>query len=86
MSGPFAAALGSIAFATVLLRGVISGESPGSCIYSGLVWMGLFFVIGWIAGSIMDYLVRQDVEDQYRRRLQRFREEVEAMNEQKPMG
>lgn len=81
MAGPFAASLGAIAMATAIFRGVVFGESADACIVSGLGWLLAFSVIGWIAGGTMDYLVRQDIEQQYRRRLDEFRKEIESFSD-----
>jgi len=81
MAGPLAASLGAIAMATVLFRGVFSGESPDDCILSGLFWLVAFSAIGWIAGKVVDYLIRQDVETRYRRRWGNFCQEVQTLSE-----
>lgn len=70
--------------ATVIFRGVVFGESADACIVSGLGWLFGFSVIGWIAGGTMDYLVRQDIEQQYRRRLDDFRREIDSFNDTAP--
>ena len=64
--------------ATVILRGAVAGEAAVDCIYSGIVTMVGFAAFGYGAGAIMDYLVCQDLENQYRRRLDWFRKEFEA--------
>lgn len=79
MAGGFAVSLGAIAMATVIVRGAIAGDAAVGVIYASLVTLIVFSAIGWVAGAAMDVLVRQDLEEQFRRRLSRFREEVEAV-------
>lgn len=78
MAGAFAASLGAIAMAVVILRGVFAGEAAVDCIISSIGALVTFTGLGWPAGASMDYLVRQDIEQQYRRRVDYFRKEVEA--------
>jgi len=78
MAGAFAASLGAIAMAVVILRGVFAGESAVDCIISSLGALVAFTCLGWLVGAAMDYLVCQDVEQQYRRRVEHFRKEIEA--------
>lgn len=78
MAGAFAASLGAIAMAVVILRGVFAGEPAVDCIISSLGALVAFTGLGWLVGASMDYLVCQDVEQQYRRRVDYFRKEIEA--------
>ena len=78
MAGAFAASLGAIAMATVILRGALSGETAVDCITSSIGALVLFTGLGWLAGATMDYLVCQDLEQRYRRRLDSFRKEIES--------
>jgi membrane protein YqaA with SNARE-associated domain len=75
----FAASLGAIAMATVLLDGVFSGATAGDCIVSAIRALIVLALLGGVAGAIVDYLIRQDLEQQYRRRLDWFRKETEAI-------
>ncbi|XZE54623.1 hypothetical protein SH139x_000597 [Planctomycetaceae bacterium SH139] len=84
MAGAFAASLGAIALATVILRGTLAGEAAVDCIRSGIGALFGFAILGWLAGSIMDYLVRQDIENQYRRRLDWFRSEFQSTGDELP--
>lgn len=82
MAGAFAASLGAIAMATVILRGAFAGEAAVDCIYSSISALLIFGGCGWLAGATMEYLVRQDVEQQYRHRLDQFRKEIEAYGDE----
>ena len=79
MAVAFAASLGAIAMATVILRGALAGEAATGVIATSLMMWVVFSAIGYAAGAAMDVLVRQDLEDQFRRRLSRFRSEVESV-------
>ena len=78
MAVAFAASLGAIAMATVIFRGALAGESAVGVVTSSLMTWAAFSAVGYAAGAAMDILVRQDLEAQFRRRLARFREEVES--------
>jgi hypothetical protein len=78
MAAAFAASLGAIAMATAIIRGTFAGQDAADCIVSGLVALVIFSGLGWLAGMAMDHLVHQDIEIQYRRRLDQFRKEVDA--------
>ena len=78
MAGAFATSLGAIAMAVVILRGVFAGETAADCITSSIGALVAFTGLGWLAGAAMDYLVCQDIEIQYRRRVEYFRKEVET--------
>lgn len=78
MAVAFAASLGAIAMATVILRGALAGETAAGVIpWSLWIWV-VFSAVGYAAGAALDALVRQDLETQFRRRLEHFRKEVET--------
>lgn len=83
MAGAFATSLGAIAMAAVILRGVFVGETAADCIISSIGALVVFTGLGWLAGSTLDYLVCQDIEQQYRRRVDNFRREVETRSAEK---
>lgn len=78
MAGAFAASLGAIAMVTVILRGALAGEAAVDCIFASIGALLIFSAIGWLSGSTMDYLVRQDIESMYRRRVDLYQKEFEA--------
>lgn len=79
MARAFAASLGAIAMAMVLFRGMLAGQAAVDCIPSGLIALLVLAPLGWVAGAIMEYLLSQDLEQQYRRKLDWFRKETEAI-------
>lgn len=60
--------------AIVLLRGAIQGDSAGNVSTEAMVAMGVFATLGWIAGWITDRLVRDAIEDRFRRRVEWYQE------------
>ena len=58
----------------VVLRGAINGEMAGYVAIEALAAMLIFMGIGWVAGWITDYLVRDSLERNFRARVQRYRE------------
>lgn len=78
MAVAFAVSLGAIAMATVVFRGALAGQAAVGVVTSSLMTWVVFSAVGYAAGAALDILVRQDLEAQFRRRLTRFREEVEA--------
>ncbi|WP_164102931.1 hypothetical protein [Candidatus Laterigemmans baculatus] len=79
MAVAFGVSLGAIAMATVIFRGALGGESAVGVMASSLMTWAVFTALGYAGGAAMDILVRQDLEAQFRRRLSRFREEVESV-------
>ena len=72
--------------ATVILRGALAGEAAVDCLMWGISALIGFALLGGVAGMIMDYLVSQDLETQYRRRVAWFREEFEKLNAQQTIS
>ena len=58
----------------VAFRGVVHRELAGTVAMEAVVCMLLFMGIGFVAGWIADYLVRDAVEQTFRARVQWFRE------------
>ncbi len=78
MQRSFAVSLGALALAIVTFRGCLRGELMIEVIPAGIAAMLIFSVVGWLAGMVADYLVRLNLETDYRQRLADFREAVEA--------
>lgn len=76
MHRPYALSLGTVAFALVTARGALCGEPVGDAVPGAIVALVVFALAGGVAGRIADYLVRQDVETRYRRRVQWYRDAV----------
>ncbi len=74
MTRSYAAALGSLAMGLVVFRGAILGELAGAVAAEAIVAMLAFAVVGWAAGWIADYLIRDALEDLFRKRVDWYRE------------
>lgn len=60
----------------VVLRGAIRGELAASVAEEAIIALIVFLGIGAIAGAIVDYLIRDAVENLYRKRVQWYRDGV----------
>jgi len=58
----------------VVLRGAIRGEAAGDVAIEAIVALAVFAAIGGVAGWITDYLVRDAVEQQFRTRVDWYRQ------------
>ena len=58
----------------VAFRGVLHHELAGSVAMEAIVCMLLFMGIGFVAGWIADYLIRDALEQTFRARVRWFRE------------
>ena len=63
--------------AVVALRGAIQHELASDVATEAIMALGLFAGFGGIAGAIADYLIRNDLETQYRRRVAWYCEQQE---------
>ena len=57
----------------VVIRGAINGELAGNVAIEAIAAMIIFMGIGWIAGWISDYLVRDSLERRFRARVDWYR-------------
>ena len=64
----------------VVLRGAIRGELAAGVAEEAIMSLIVYLGIGAITGAIADYLIRDAVENLYRKRVQWYREGVEKMN------
>ena len=64
----------------VVLRGILHGELAGQVATEAIGVLIVFLGIGAVVGAIGDYLVRDAVEDLYRKRVQWYRDGVSEMN------
>jgi hypothetical protein len=64
----------------VVLRGAIRGEMAAGVAEEAIMTLIVFLGIGAISGAITDYLIRDAVENLYRKRVQWYRDGVEKMN------
>lgn len=58
----------------VVFRGAILGELAGAVAAEAIVAMLAFAVVGWAAGWIADYLIRDALEGLFRKRVDWYRE------------
>lgn len=65
----------------VVLRGAIRGELAVSVAEEAIIVLIVFLGIGAIAGAIADYLVRDAVENLYRKRVQWYRKGVATLGD-----
>lgn len=72
MHRSYALSLGALAMALVAIRGAMKGDLASDTVITALMALIAYSVLGMAAGAIMDYLIRQDVEDRYRRRVAWF--------------
>lgn len=70
----FAASLGALAMGLVALRGAILGEPTDSVALEAIKAMAVFAVVGGLVGWIADILVRDAVEQAFRKRVEWYRE------------
>ncbi|MEM6780079.1 MAG: hypothetical protein AAF670_20655 [Planctomycetota bacterium] len=71
-----AISLGSLAMGLVVLRGAIHREVASDVASEAIGALIVFLGIGALAGAIGDYIVRDGIEDLYRRRVQWYRDGV----------
>jgi membrane protein YqaA with SNARE-associated domain len=83
MHRSYALSLGAIAMAMVLLRGALHRELAAEVAVESIMALVLFAVLGAIAGAIADYLVRDDLERQYRERVAWYCEQHEQRQAKK---
>ncbi|TWU42157.1 hypothetical protein Poly41_04530 [Novipirellula artificiosorum] len=62
--------------ALVVVRGALFGELADQVASEAIMALLVFTAIGWIAGWIADYLVRDAVEVSFRRRVDWYRQGV----------
>lgn len=74
MPRSFAASLSALAMAIVVLRGAARGEPIEVVTAEAMVAMFVFAVMGYVAGQIADYLVRDSLERSFRTRMDWYRE------------
>jgi len=77
MHRSFALSLGAIAMALVSLRGAVRNELAAEVALEAILALGIFAIAGAVAGAIADYLIRDDLERQYRRKVAWYCEQQE---------
>ena len=58
----------------VVFRGAINGELAGTVSCEAIVALAVFACVGWLAGWIADYLVRDSLERMFRDRVDWYRQ------------
>lgn len=76
MPRSLAASLSALAMAIVVLRGAAGGEPIEVVTTEAIVAMLIFAVVGYVAGWIADYLVRDSLEQNFRARIDWYRKEL----------
>jgi hypothetical protein len=79
VSRSLAASIGSLAMALVVIRGVINGELAGRVASEAIVALIIFSGIGYLAGWIVDHLIRDAVERMFRARVDWYRKGINDM-------
>ncbi|MCC9657210.1 hypothetical protein [Rhodopirellula halodulae] len=76
MTRSLALSLGSLAMGLVVLRGLWNGEMAETVAAEAIGTLIIFMGIGGLAGAIADHLIRDGVEDLYRKRVKWFQNGV----------
>ncbi|WP_231617228.1 hypothetical protein [Novipirellula aureliae] len=79
MTRSFALCLGALAMALVIVRGTLFGEFADNIALEAIGALVVFAAIGWVAGWIIDYVVRDTIEAAFRRRVEWYVESVKTM-------
>jgi uncharacterized membrane protein len=69
MGKAYAGTLGPLAFATMIVRGLVHGGGIESTILAAVGGLFLFALIGYIAGQLADLFVRDSVRSQFQAAL-----------------
>ncbi len=59
--------------ATVMIRGALMRQNASNVALESIVALGVFMIIGAVAGWITDYLIRDAVETGFRKRVDWYR-------------
>jgi hypothetical protein len=59
--------------ALVVFRGAIQGLPADEVTTRAIIAMLVFYGVGWVAGWIIDYLIRDAVEQMFRKRVEWYR-------------
>jgi len=78
MARAYAARLGCIAFVFGLLRHAFNGDQIEQTLASSLGLLFCFSVVGMVIGSIVEELVRQSVEANFRNKVEKYRQRSET--------
>ncbi|MDZ4851795.1 MAG: hypothetical protein SGI77_21105 [Pirellulaceae bacterium] len=68
----YAARLGCIAFAFVLMRNILSGGHIEQALMSSLGFLLIFSVVGFVIGSVVETMIRQSVEANFRHTVEKY--------------
>lgn len=70
----FAASFASIALIAGILIGIYQGNLAESILMNCLLSMPIFIAVGWLVGRTADATVRESVEMNFRKKVDRMRE------------
>jgi hypothetical protein len=74
----FAACLGSIAMMFNIIGGVMIGDGVESTLIRSMLSLFVFATLGWIVGQTADLMVRQSLEANFRRKVEKIRENKDS--------
>jgi hypothetical protein len=78
MARAYAARLGCIAFVFGLVRHMLNGVRVEQTLVNALGMLLIFSVVGMVIGSIVEELVRQSVEANFRNKVEKYRQRSET--------
>lgn len=74
MAHSYAVCLGLIAFVTCIIRGLMTGEASEAVLLRAVTMMLAFAPLGFVLGWVTETLVRQSVEANFRRAVEKAEE------------
>ncbi len=77
MARAYAARLGCIAFVFGLMRSILDGGQVDQAIASSLGFLLVFTALGFVIGSTVEGLIRQSVEANYRKSVEKYHQRSE---------
>ena len=84
MGRPYAGILGSLAFASLALRGVALGSSIETTIFSASAACFVFAALGFLGGSLAEFLIRDSVRLQFQSAMAEW--EVQQQESQRKLN
>lgn len=62
----------------IIIGGVVHREAVESILIRSVLCLSMFAIIGWIVGQSADTMVRQSLEANFRRKVEKMRENRES--------
>lgn len=79
MIRPLAASFASLAMAVIVIRGAVESSYAGDVILNALVASVAFAMGGALVGWIMDYIIRENLRNDYTNRVQWYRDGIATL-------